>query len=167
MIYPDVTAVESELLSRLAADPVLGGWSPEITAVAGLTERDQVGKLFAKMPAVGTWCPSGRFEGDQFSQLETCPIYVICAGVNYRNPAAARRGDTEHPGAHHLAECARRVITAWGQEGNLKNIRPLSWRLAWSNPQIAVVVLEARVELARPLTPTQEETQSYGSDYPA
>ncbi len=166
MIYPDVIAVEQDLLQRLRDDRRLADWGAEVAPLPGFT-KDGWARLFARYPAVGTYCARAEYrEQAGQARLEVAPLAILCAGANYRAPAAALSGDSEQPGATHLVERCRQVVETWPLDGsNLRALRPLRWSLAWCSSQIAVCVLEVEATLARPARPTPGEIDAYGSSY--
>ena len=166
MIIPGGISVEDLLLERLHADQRLADWRVEIISVPGFG-GESAARLFKRYPAVGTYCPGGEYQSTPGDTIitETCHVALLCAGANYRAASAARRGGPELPGANHLVDACRRILQEWRPGGNVAEVSPIRWRLGWSNSQIAVCVLEARVVLARPLVPTPQEVEAYGSSW--
>jgi hypothetical protein len=166
MMYPDVAAVEEALVERLKADQRLIAWNAQITSLPAIN-KDSWARLFARFPAVGTYCAQGSYEENPTlrATVERCPLALLCAGGGYRTAADARKGGLEEPGANQVVERCRLVVDAWQPEGNLQSIRPTGWKLAWANNQIAVCVLDVEIELIRPGALTQEELEADGSIY--
>jgi hypothetical protein len=168
-LYPDVVALEMDLLHRLQADPVLRDWRVAVSEIPGLNREDfKTASLFGRLPALGTYF--GRSDFDDAGEVlreETVRFAILCAGSNLRRPAKARVGDESNPGALHLSERARLILESWPVRGtNLKYIKPRRRVLGWTGSQVAVWVLEGEARLTRPVTPTPEEVHAYGSSYP-
>jgi hypothetical protein len=168
-LYPDVVALEMDLLRRLQADPVLRGWQVAVSEIPGLNREDiKTASLFGRLPALGTYF--GRSDFDDPKEVlrdEVVRFAILCAGSSLRRPAQARVGDETNPGALHLSERARMVLESWPVQGtNLKYIKPRRRVLGWCNSQVAVWVLEGEARLTRPVIPTPEEVHAYGSSYP-
>jgi hypothetical protein len=166
MIYPDMATVETALLARLEAHQRLIDWNAEIISLPAINP-DSWAELFSRYPAVGTYCAQGTYEEAPAMRatIERCTLALLCAGEGFRTAADARTGGFDSPGALHLVEACRLVAADWQPEGNLQNIRPSGWKLAWANNQIAVCVLDVEVKLLRPNAPTQEELKADGSIY--
>jgi len=167
MKYPDVIALEFDLLDWLRADLRLQAWRIACESLPGFN-RDQWAKLFNKMPAVGTYCAQATYKPVQpgITESEISPLAIICAGANMRSKAAPRVGDEHEPGAGHIVEACRQVVIATPTNGtNIESMKPTGWQLVWCSTQIAVIALTIEVTLTRSIVPTPGEVEAYGSSY--
>ena len=172
LLYPTMLAVEDALLALLRTDQRLKDWDVSVVAVPGfnsnrVSDKEDVPQLFKKFPGVGTYLPTGEFSKDgNRRSLETAPVWIFCAGQSLgMDPADPRRSSPDHPGSMQLMERCRQLTEGWKPGGNIEFFAPKTWRAVWSNKQISVHALLCECRLARPVPPTMEENDAYGSSY--
>lgn len=163
-VYPDMAAVELALLARLHINQRLKDWQTLIVPLP-VFNLDGRAKLFAKYPAVGTYCGRATYSTDYVGRAcnEQATLSIFCGGDNYRDPAGARAGDDEQVGVMQLIEACRLVVEGWGGDANIQEMVPTGWEMVWTNNQIAVGALTVNVKLTRPIVPTEGELKDHGS----
>lgn len=117
---------------------------------------------------LGLFVRGGTYERDASlrGQVEDVELTVVIGGRNLSSDAAALGAGAE-PGCWDVLEAVRALFSSDGwknQRGNIRDIEPIRWRMLHAVSGQAVLGLELRIELARPLTITNN-FEMYGTGY--
>jgi hypothetical protein len=141
-----------------------------ITSIPGLPGsgsnqiQEALRGVFKRLPALGTYVPSGKWTYQDGLQSETLDCWVLCAAANSREVGAPLRGDNQDPGAWDLVEYVRKAVTGKAPDENISDCRPLTWRLLWCNDQTAVCAVELEISIVRPVV-RPDQTEWTGGTY--
>lgn len=132
-------------------------------------DEDALRSFFDFDLTLGLFVRGGAYERDASlrGQIESVDLIVVIGGRNLVGGAAPLGTDGD-PGCWDVLEAVRALFSsdAWQQRrGNIRGIEPVSWRMLHAVSGLAILGLELRIELVRPLTMTRN-IDIYGAGYP-
>ncbi len=156
--------VLTEYISReLGKLPLIADNEVRVTALGSL-DKDSLADFFDYGTSVGLYIHGGEFEQEGMVELEHAAVAIVIGCRNYAGDTASL-GTDDDPGAWHYLESIRNALTGMDIRGtNIHEIKSVQWRNLLVRADMAVLGLDMRITLARPL-PDHDLQDIYGAGY--
>lgn len=132
-------------------------------------DEDALRSFFDFDLTLGLFVRGGAYDVDESlrGQVEAVELIVVIGGRNL-SADTAPLGASSEPGCWDVLESVRALFSsdAWKvQRGNIRDIEAVRWRMLHAVSGLAILGLELRIELFRPMTITRN-MDIYGAGYP-